>query len=75
MECYTISKRDLFISEVRRMTSDVMCIPYFPHRNIESAYFDLMEDMSYNEVEKDPLFLYDYYIYLALIELGYYNEL
>lgn len=29
MECYTISKRDLFISKVRRMTSDVMCIPYF----------------------------------------------
>lgn len=75
MECYTISKIDLFISEVRRMTSDVMCIPYFPHRNIEPAYFDLMEDMSYNEAEKDPLFLYDYYIYLALIELGYYNEL
>lgn len=75
MECYTISKRDLFISKVRRITSDVMCIPYFPHRNIEPTYFDLMEDMSYNEAEKDLLFLYDYYIYLALIELGYYNEL
>lgn len=75
MECYTISKRDLFISEVRRMTSKLMCISYFPHRNIEPAYFDIMEDMSYNEVEKDPLFLYDYYIYLAIIELGYYNEL
>ena len=76
MECYTISKRDLFVSEVRRMTSDVMCIPYFPHRNIEPAYFDLMEEMSYDydDVKKDPLFLYDYYIYLALIELGYYNE-
>ena len=30
MECYTISKRDLFISEVRVRTSNIMCIPYFP---------------------------------------------
>lgn len=75
MECCTISKRDLFISEIRRITSDVMCIPYFPHRNIEPAYFDLMEDMSYDGVKKDPLFLYDYYIYLAILELGDYNEL
>lgn len=75
MECYTISKRDLFILEVRTRTSNIMCIPYFPHRNIEPAYFDVMEDMSYNEVEKDPLFLYDYYIYLAILELGYYDEL
>lgn len=75
MECYTISKRDLFISKVRRITSDVMCIPYFPHRNIEPAYFDLMEDMSYNEVEKDPLFLYDYYIFLSYVELESNNGL
>ena len=75
MECYTISKRDLFISEIRIRTSNIICIPYFPHRNIMPAYFSIMEDMSYNEVEKDPLFLYDYYIYLAILELGYYDEL
>lgn len=75
MECYTISKRDLFISEVRIRTSNVMCISYFPHRNIMPVYFDIMEDMSYDGVIKDPLFLYDYYIYLAILELGYYNEL
>lgn len=71
MECYTISKREIFISEVRRMTSNVARISYFPHWNIEPAYFNLMEEMS---SEKNPLFLYDYYIYLSLIELGYYNE-
>jgi len=75
MKCYTISKRDLFISEVRTRTSNIMCIPYFPHRNIVPAYFSIMEDMSYSGVEKDLLFLYDYYIYLAILELGYNNEL
>ena len=75
MERYTISKRDLFISEVTRMTYNAMCIPYFPRRNIEPAHFSIMEDMSYDDVKKDPLFLYDYYIYLAIIELGYYDEL
>lgn len=67
MECYTISKRDLFISEVGRMTYNAMCIPYFPHRNIMPTYFSIMEDMSYNEVEKDPLLLYYYYILLGTI--------
>ena len=55
MECYTISKRDLFISEVRIRTSNIMCIPYFPHRNIEPAYFDIMEDMSYDGNNKSTL--------------------
>lgn len=67
MECYTISKREIFISEVRRMTSNVARISYFPRWNIKPAYFDLMEKMSYNGIKKDPLFLYDYYIYLLLI--------
>lgn len=74
MECYTISKRDLFISEVRIRTSDVMCIPYFPHRNIEPVYFSIMEDMSYQNAKKDLLLLYDYYIYLGLLEIGYNDE-
>lgn len=75
MECYTISKRNLFVSEVRRITSNAICIPYFPHRNIEPAYFSIMEDISYQNAKKDPLLLYDYYIYLAILELGYNNEL
>lgn len=63
MECYTISKRDLFISEVRVRTSNIMCIPYFPHRNIEPVYFDLMEDMSYDGVKK---ILYSYTIIIYI---------
>lgn len=71
MESCNISRIVLLIAKARITTSNVMCLPYFPHRNIKSPYFNMMKEMSYKDKKKDLLLLYDYYIFLNYIELEY----